>query len=289
MTFADVEAAAKELGEQAGKGKDTQIKMLLKVVNGAFHGSVDLQENKHATDVDDCTKLAETYVTAQSSSVVFDAKAPNQRKLISTFRTCTKLGQWTKGGNGEPLATVNELITMRQKLRAIPGEIKKLDDAANTLLRYARAQLKRDQLIDDKELKTFCYKKDSTLQTPEQIIEGCRKQLLALKDGKAAFGTAQDASQEIRDAIKNLTERLKKIADKRGAAKAQVAAAEDAKDIKAGEELSMSATFAGYTEEQLLGSLEALNPAANFVAAVGEPAAAHYNEFVELAKELPKV
>jgi hypothetical protein len=220
MTFADVDAAAKQLGEDAGKGKDTQIKMLLKVVEGAFHGSVDLQENKHGTDVDDCTKLAETYVKAQTGAVVFDAKAMNQRKLISTFRTCVKCGQWPKGGNGEPLGTVNNLITMRQKLRANPAESKKLDDAANTLLRYARQQLKRDQLIDDKELKTFCYKKDGALQTPEQIIEGCRKQLMSLKDGKAASGTAQDASQEIRDAIKNLTERLKKIADKRGAAKA---------------------------------------------------------------------
>src|SRR5665647_2785062 len=168
MTFADVEASMMELGKMAGQGKDTQIKALLNVVQGAFHGSIDLQENKHGTDIDDCTKLAEAYVKAQTGAVVFDAKAPNQRKLISTFRTCTKLGQWPKGGNGEPLGTVNNLITMRQKLRAIPGEIKKLDDAANTLMRYARAQLKRDQLIDDKELKTFCYKKDSTLQTPEQ-------------------------------------------------------------------------------------------------------------------------
>jgi hypothetical protein len=231
MTFADVDAAAKELGEMAGKGKDTQIKMLLKVVEGAFHGSVDLQENKHGAEIDDCTKLAETYVKAQTGAVVFDAKAMNQRKLISTFRTCTKLGQWPKGGSGEPLATVNNLVSMRQKLRAIPAESKKLDDAANTLLRYARNQLKRDQLIGDTELKTFCYKKDGTLQTPEQIIEGCRKQLVALKDGKAASGTAQDASQDVRDAIKSLTERLKKIADKRGAAKAQHAAFNIAKQV----------------------------------------------------------
>ena len=241
MTFHEVETDIIELGKMAGQGKDTQIKALLKVVNGAFHGSVDLQENKHGTDIDDCTRLAELYAVAQNSAVVFDHKAANQRKLISTFRTCTKLGQWPKGGNGEPLGTVNNLITMRQKLRAIPGEIKKLDDAANTLMRYARAQLKRDQLIDDKELKTFCYKKDGTLQTPEQIIEGCRKQLIGLKDGKAASGTAQDASQDVKDAIKSLTERLKKIADKRGAAKQAAFTVNAAADIKAGEELSMSA------------------------------------------------
>jgi len=245
MTFADVEASMMELGKMAGQGKDTQIKALLNVVQGAFHGSIDLQENKHGTDIDDCTKLAEAYVKAQTGAVVFDAKAMNQRKLISTFRTCTKLGQWPKGGSGEPLATVNNLMTMRQKLRASPTESKKLDDAANTLLRYARGQLKRDQLIDDTELKTFCYKKDATLQTPEQIIEGCRKQLIALKDGKSSSGTAQDASTDVRDAIKSLTERLKKIADKRGSAKANFVA-DPAADTKAGEAINAAALAAAF-------------------------------------------
>ena len=220
ITLDQLGVALDELGADAAKGKDTQIKALLKIMDAGFHGVIDLQADKHGPEIDDATKMAERYVRAQNSAIVFDHKAPNQRKLVSTFRTMIKLSQWPKGGNGEPLQTVNNLITMRQKLRAIPGEIKKLDDAANTLMRYARTQLKRDQLIDDAELKSFCYKKDGTLQTPEQIIEGCRKQLMALKDGKAASGTAQDASQEIRDAIKSLTERLKKIADKRGAAKA---------------------------------------------------------------------
>jgi hypothetical protein len=49
-------------GAEAGKGKDTQIKFLLKAVEGGYHNALDLAGNKHGTDVDDATKLAETYV-----------------------------------------------------------------------------------------------------------------------------------------------------------------------------------------------------------------------------------
>src|ERR1017187_5917381 len=117
ITFDDMMDTAKELGEQAGKGKDTQIKSLLKVLEAGYHNTFDLKANKHGQDVDDATKYAEAYVKAQGSAAVFDAKAMNQRKLISPLRPAIKLGQWPKGGNGEPLATVNNLISMRQKLR----------------------------------------------------------------------------------------------------------------------------------------------------------------------------
>ena len=212
-----------QLGEQAGKGADTQIKFLLKAVEGGYHGAVDLAANKHGTDVDDATKLSEAYVKAQQGAVVFDAKAPNQRKLISTVRTGIKLGGWPKGGNGEPLATVNNLMTMRQNLRKIPAEAKKLDDAANTLLKYARAQLKRDQLIDDAELKEFCYKPGKNLATAEDIIESMVKQMDKLIDGRAAQSTAQDNSAEVRNARQALRTRLSAIATARGKAKGPAA------------------------------------------------------------------
>lgn len=217
-TFADLLQTASDLGAEAGKGKDTQIKFLLKAVEGGYHGAVDLSASKHGTDVDDATKLSEAYVKAQQGAVVFDAKAPNQRKLISTVRTGIKLGGWPKGGNGEPLATVNNLMTMRQNLRKIPAEAKKLDDAANTLMKYARAQLKRDTLIDDAELKEFCYKPGQKLPTAEDIIESMVKQLDKLVDGSAAHGTAQDNSAEVRDARQDLRKRLSAIATARGKA-----------------------------------------------------------------------
>lgn len=224
ITFADLAQTAADLGAEAGKGKDTQVKFLLKAVEGGYHNALDMNPSKHGTDVDDATKLTEIYVKAQTGATIFDAKAPNQRKTISCIRTCIKLGGWPKGGNGEPLATVNNLITERQRLRKIPTEAKKLDDAANTLLKYARTQLKRDQLIDDAELKTFCYKPTPDLPTAEDIIERTVKQLDKLIDGSAAHSTAQDNSKEVRDARHALRQRLASIAKGRGAAQGNGAA-----------------------------------------------------------------
>lgn len=220
MTFADMEKVAQDLGADAGKGKDTQIKFLLKMVEGGYHGIIDLAGNKHGPDTDDATKLAEAYVKSQGTATVFDAKAPNQRKLVSTLRTGIKLGSWPKGGNGEPLATVNNLMSMRQKLRQNPAEAKKLDDAANTLLKYARAQLKSDTLIDDDaRLREFCYKPGKDFATAEEIIEKMSKQLDKLISGEASSNTAQDASNEVKQARQALRNRLAAIAKARGAAK----------------------------------------------------------------------
>src|SRR5258708_39745880 len=97
LTMQSLMDDAKLLGEQAGKGKDTQIKFLLKAVEGGYHNAVDLAANKHGKDIDDATKLGEIYVTAQQGATVFDAKAPNNRKLVSTIRTSIKLGMWPKG------------------------------------------------------------------------------------------------------------------------------------------------------------------------------------------------
>lgn len=212
IDFAALTAKATELGEQKGKGLDTQIKFLLSCLEGGYHNAVDLVPNKHGTDIDDATKLAETYVKAQGTATVFDAKAPNQRKLVSTLRTSIKLGQWPKGGNGEPLATVNNLMSHRQALRKNPLTAKKLDDAANTFLRYARAQLKRDQLIDGEELKEFCQKKTAELPTATELVENARNALQKLVNGTAAQSTAQDNSKEVRDAVQLLTSRLVAIA-----------------------------------------------------------------------------
>ena len=216
ISLQDLETVADQLGSEAGKGKDTQIKFLLKMVEGGYHNALDLKNSKHGTDIDDATHLAERYVKAQQGSVVFDAKAPNQRKLISTLRTGIKLGAWPKGGNGEPMATVNNLMTIRQNLKKVPAEAKKLDDAANTLLKYARAQLKRDSIIDDAELKTFCYKPGKETPTVEDIIEGMTKKLDKLIDGSAGGGSLQDNSAEIRQARHELHKRLAAIATARG-------------------------------------------------------------------------
>ncbi len=218
LSFADLLQTAAELGAQAGYGKDTQIKFLLKTCEGGYHNALSLDRNKHGTDLDDSTKLAEAYVKARQGAVVFDAKSDNQQKLISTVRTAIKLGSWPKGGNGEPLATVNNLMTIRQNLKKIPAEAKKLDDAANTFLKYARAQLKMDKLIEDAQLKELCYKPGKTLATAEQIIEETVKKLDKLISGAAASNTAQDNSAEVRNARQMLRTRLSAIATARGKA-----------------------------------------------------------------------
>lgn len=215
MTFTQLMDIAKDLGAQAGLGRDTQIKMLMQLVEGGYHGAVDIDRNKHGNDTDDSIKLAAEYVKAQSGTTVFDAKAPNQKKLISCFRTCIKLGQWPKGGQGEPLATVNNLMSLRQQLRKTPGQAKKLDDAANTLLRYARQQIKQDTLIDPSELQDFCFRKQHDLLTAEEHIERIRKSLRQLHDGKASNNTALDNSPQVKDCINKLTKRLQEIASQR--------------------------------------------------------------------------
>lgn len=224
-TYADLKAKVTVLGEEAGKGTDTQIKFMLSAVEGGYHNALDLAANKHGTDVDDATDLAGAYFKARSGAVVFDAKAPNQRKLISTVRTSIKLGAWPKGGNGEPLATVNNLMTMRQTLKKNPAQAKWLDDATNVLLKYARVQLKRDQLVSDEELRDMCFKKEADPATVEEILERTAKQLDKLVDGSAANGTAQCATQNVKDARHALRKELAAIATTRGEAKGNGAAA----------------------------------------------------------------
>lgn len=212
MTLDTLKAKAIELGEQSGKGKDTQVKFLLSCLEGGYHGAIDLATSKHGADRDDATLLAEEYVKAQAGNIVFDAKAMNQRKLISTLRTSIKFGQWPKGGNGEPLATVNQLLTERSKVRKDPALCKKLDDAANTFLRFARAQMKRDLLIDPKEFNDFLFKKSKDPATATECVEALRNQIKKLIDGDAAGGNAQDNSKLVKDAYRALTDRLVEVA-----------------------------------------------------------------------------
>lgn len=215
MTFEDVLATASELGKQAGQGKDTQIKFLYTTVEAAFHNAINMDRNKHGTGVDDAEKLTEAYVKAQTGNTVFDAKAPNIRKAVSLTRTSIKLGQWPKGGHGEPMQTVNDLLAHFKKERGNPKRTRKLDDAANVLMKYARQQLKRDTLIDRSEFEEMVYRTERDLKSAENVIESVRKQLYSLQQGKAQGGTALDNSERVQSAIKELTERLKEYADER--------------------------------------------------------------------------
>lgn len=215
LSLSDLLSVATILGGQSGQSRDAQIKMLMKTAEGGYYNGINLDANKHGQDIDDATKLAEAYVKAQASSTMFDAKAPNQRKLISLLRTSIRFGQWPHGGTGEPISVMNDFISYRQKVKAKPGMSGKLDDAANSFMRFARQQLKRQQVIDNSEFDSFLFKPEHTLATAEEIIEGARKSLQRLKEGKAAKNTASDQSPEIGKAIDALTKRLKEIASQR--------------------------------------------------------------------------
>lgn len=217
-SFADLLQAASDLGSQAGLGKDVQIKFDLKLAEAAYLGSLSLDVNKHGPEMDDATKLSEAYVRAQGSAIVFDAKAPNQRKTISNARKMIKLGSCPKWGVGEPMGTINSLITLRQKLRQNPANSKKLDDAHNTLMRYATAQLKRDTLMAEDELSTYCFKREAEPRTAEEVIEAIRKTANNLKVGKISNCPDLDASPEVQAIINACTKRLTTIAKAKGAA-----------------------------------------------------------------------
>lgn len=208
LTMPQLEQIAQDLGTESGRGKDTQIKFLLKITEAAFHGAIDLVPQKHGKIADDAEHLAEIYVKAQTGASHFDAKAANQRKTISCMRTCIKLGMWPKGGPAEPMATVNNLMAERQAMKANPSTAKLLDDAANTLLRFARAQLKSDTLIDGSTLGDYCRKPATQMATAESILEGVEATLQNLVNGKSSHGTAMDDSPAVKQALRSIKARL---------------------------------------------------------------------------------
>ena len=218
ITHDEVMTLATKLGAEAALGKDTQIKSLLKCLDGAYHGVLDLKKNKHGTEVDDATKFAETYYKARNANAIFDAKADNQQKLASTIRTSIKLGASPKFGNGEPIATVNGLMTTWQKLKTGP-ERKRLDDAANVFLKFARTQLKQDTLLTDDQCRELCFRAAKEEATVEDILEATKKKLDKLIDGSAGNGSLQCKSQNVVAARHSISKELAAIATARGAGK----------------------------------------------------------------------
>ena len=214
----DLLAIARDLGTQAGQGKDTQIKFDLKVLEAVYLGGLDLLPNKHGPDRRDGTLLAEEYTKAQTGATMFDAKAPAGRKLVSNIDKMIKLGTNPKWGTGEPLSTVNALVSHRQTLRRDPAKAKGLDDAHNMLMRFATAQLKRDTLIDGEELKSYAYKKERDPRTAEEVLVAIRKLSMSLTAGKVSNCPDMDDSPEVKAITAAATKRLAAIAKARGQA-----------------------------------------------------------------------
>jgi hypothetical protein len=158
--------------------------------------------------VDDAAYLGEEYYRARNSSVVFDAKAPNQRKAVSCVRTCIKLGGKTALGRNEPMTTVDNFVALRKKLRQNPANANKLDDASNSFLRMARAQLKSEQPLSHAELEAVCFKREAKDRTLEDVIGAIRKNAQNLLKGKNGL---LDDSEQMQSVVKNCTDRLKDL------------------------------------------------------------------------------
>lgn len=218
ITHQEVMDMASKLGAEAALGKDTQIKSLLKCLEGGYHNVLDLKKNKHGTDCDDATKYAEAYFKGKNANAIFDAKADNQQKLASTIRTSIKLGATPKFGNGEPIATVNNLMTMFQKAKSGPDR-KRLDDAANVFLKYARAQLKQDTLLTDDQCRELLFRPIKEEATVEAILEAAKKKLEKLIDGSAGGGSLQCKSPNVINAKHALSQELAAIAKAKVAGK----------------------------------------------------------------------
>lgn len=210
ITHDEVMALAATLGADAARGKDTQIKSLLKCMEGSYHGALDLKKNKHGNDRDDASLFAESYWKAKNQNSIFDHKADNHQKLASTVRTSIKLGASPKFGNGEPIATVNSLMTIWQKERA-GSQRKWLDDAANVFLKFARTQLKQDTLLTDGELRELCFRPPPEEATVEAILEATRKKLDKLIAGTITGGL-QCKSPNVVNARSMLSNELAAIA-----------------------------------------------------------------------------
>lgn len=211
-SFEELMHDAKVLGEQAGKGKDTQIKFALMLTKAAYHKTLDTNPDKHGVGIDDATMMAQTYVKAQQGAVIFDAKADKSRKLVSNVRKCLKLGSMTSLGRGQPMQAIEELVEYRQKLRKDPAAAKKLDDAFNMLMRYATVQIKSNQLLPDDERNAFAFRVVSDVKTPVEVLEATRRTLIKLTEGKVANCDGLDNSPEVRACISQINARLINIA-----------------------------------------------------------------------------
>lgn len=177
-TFETIRKEIKSFGEDAGRGADGYVKMLVRLMEGAYHGALDLTKDKHGTGVDDAMALVGDYNVYRGNTTMFKGKNDKERKALSNGRKAIKLGACTRFGAGQPLAAVNDLMNRRNKL--FSKDANGTDDAANTFLKFATAQLKSDTLIDGDSLDQFCRKSRGATREDKAIIRSCIKQLQKL-------------------------------------------------------------------------------------------------------------
>lgn len=211
-TFEEMLQIVNDLGTSHAEGKDTQVKYDLKVASWASTGAIDLLPNKHGHGISDAVKLAMGYVRAHNSRVIFDLKAPNEKRVTSNTKKLIKVMRQDKWGNDQPLGTMNDLVTARQNLKKAGHPV---IDAHNAIMKWATAQLKTDKLIKGDELKEFALKQDPEPSTAEDVLDAVRKTVMKLRAGAVPNCPDMDDSQETKDIIGLIGKRLTDIAKAR--------------------------------------------------------------------------
>lgn len=202
---------SEKLGVITGQGDDVQVKHYLLVTQAAFEAVIDNAKDKHGAGIDDATLIAERYWNARHKNVIFNPKASNQRKTISCLRQCITMGGWSKGGTGEPMGMINRAMTMYKNLRKVPGNTKRMVDAANYVISIARKLKRSDYILQDEELNDLAFKKDPDITTVEDVLDKTRATLKKLYEGKHTAGACN--TENVDKAIKALNKELKVIAD----------------------------------------------------------------------------
>jgi hypothetical protein len=208
-SFEEYREDFRKLGKDAGKGKDAQIKFDLLLVEGAYKGRFDLNENKHGTGRSDAVVLSEDYMKAQGSAVVFDLALNNIQKLVSNAKKCIEIGVCTQWGRDQPDAFVNEFATQWQKFkgeldrktRRHPSNGLKLNDVHNGLMKLLTAQKKSPSLLPASERHEFCFMPEKDEKTEMEKLDDIRK----------AIKKTGDQSVQIKAAYDSITQRIANI------------------------------------------------------------------------------
>lgn len=209
-----IDEKTRETGADAAKGVDAQIRFQLVCLEGAYHAVLDpvIHKDKKTGDVvrDDAADLAKLYYESRSKANIFDAKAANIKKLVSTTRLVLRGGQCQKG---DILATVNELMSIRSTLRKDPKMAPHVIDATNVLHTALRLQLKADRStpLEHEEMKAICLKKPKNPKSLEKFWEDLAETFRKLKVGSLAASTLQDTVPMVDQIEQMAKERVKQL------------------------------------------------------------------------------
>jgi hypothetical protein len=206
-TFEDMLAEADRLGGLQGEGEDSQIKFLLKLVEGAYLGVFNLEKNRRGTNIDDAAAMSERYFKARNKGAIFNRDARNIQKLCSTHRRGIQFGRETRWGRSPSVLQMsNEYVEqwrqyrseLDSKSRRHPVSGKRLNDAFNAFQLFITAQMKSGSVLSKEERNALMWVKDTDAKTEMEKLDDIRK----------AIKKTGDASPQMQVAYDKVTERI---------------------------------------------------------------------------------